>query len=325
MTRIAPHRDALLHGTFTFSPTGELVLQLTPHCTIREYVERLKGYFYVPCTTPKVDTMTVTAVTPWRQEIHGEWTDARHISFRADWAYTGLDPFSEEAAHLTTGAWRINSRSWQPSLEDAARMLELIRTLRVAIPLSETAPNAMLVLDIGEGNGFTPRNASRRVQILASVATPVLGMQCAFAGQLDTLPEIDAGERVALHCVVENTGAIAAHVVLEATITRSPAVVAPTQIISAGGQAAFDIPLTVPRDFPIDSKILVLARDTVFSRTARAVVPGVIRRSRMCEVGKLTAGEYRAKIAELRAATSAGYINQAQFDRYDAELVGCLR
>jgi hypothetical protein len=36
-------------------------------------------------------------------------------------------------------------------------------------------------------------------------------------------------------------------------------------------------------------------------------------------------GIARAKTTEMRAAVAAGDITQAQFDRYDAELVACLK
>ena len=51
----------------------------------------------------------------------------------------------------------------------------------------------------------------------------------------------------------------------------------------------------------------------------------LVRKPRLCEPGQLTRAQYQAKIAELRTAVTAGDITQAQFDRYDAELVACLK
>jgi hypothetical protein len=403
-----PYRRAPLKGTFTLSPAGELVLELVERCTVIKYVERKHAYFGGICTQIDLDAIPVKAVTPWRQEVRGVWTDAGHISFRADWAQTGLDPLSEEAVYLTAQPWSIASTWWNPSKDEAAQVLQLIgkalqtepdlvrggpapqlevaavglsegplrsgststlmvrivnrgpgtayrvlattrsslrslhghrlgfgmikpgaekvRTLRVVVPPSETAPDAMLVLAVEEGNGFIPPNVSRRVPILASMTAPMLATRCKIAGRPNSSPDLDAGESIVLNCVVDNTGTVAANVILEATVTNGRAVSTLARTVAAGGQVAIDVPLTIPLGLALDAEIeiAVLARDTVFARTARASIPAIIRRSRMCEVGKLTADEYRAEIAELRAASSAGYITQAQLDRYDAELVGCL-
>jgi hypothetical protein len=200
------------------------------------------------------------------------------------------------------------------------------RKLRVAIPASETSDDAMLVLVVTEANGFTPANVSRRVKVFPPQATPNLDVRCAFVGRTEKSPAFDAGQSVVLKCIVNNTGSAAATVKLEAAIAGDPAVVSRVQIIAVGGRSAFDVPLTVPRDLSLDSafEIKVTARDTMYSSIALTSITGVIRKPKMCEPGQLTRAEYDAKIAELRAARGAGDLTQAQFDRYDAELVSCL-
>ena len=79
----------------------------------------------------------------------------------------------------------------------------------------------------------------------------------------------------------------------------------------------------MPINAPVE--IALIARDRATSRSARATVVGVVRKPRLCEPGKLTRAQHQAKIAELRAAVTAGDITQVQFDRYDAELVACLK
>jgi hypothetical protein len=54
-------------------------------------------------------------------------------------------------------------------------------------------------------------------------------------------------------------------------------------------------------------------------------VVGVVRKRNLCTVGQLTRAQYRAKLTKLRAAVAAGELTQAQLDRYDAELVTCLK
>ena len=91
--------------------------------------------------------------------------------------------------------------------------------------------------------------------------------------------------------------------------------------------AVFNVPIIVPRTLPIDApvEIVITARDRDSSRNARTTIVGVVRKSRLCTPGQLTTAQYQAKIADLRAALSAKVLTQEEFDRYDAELVTCLR
>lgn len=41
--------------------------------------------------------------------------------------------------------------------------------------------------------------------------------------------------------------------------------------------------------------------------------------------GQLTRAQYQNQLADLRTALTANALTQAEFDRYDAELVGCLK
>jgi serine/threonine protein kinase len=88
-----------------------------------------------------------------------------------------------------------------------------------------------------------------------------------------------------------------------------------------------DVAITVPRGLPINApvEIAITARDRATSRSARTTLAGVVRKPKLCEPGQLTRAQYQAKITELRAAVTAGDLTQAQFDRYDAELVACLK
>lgn len=151
-------------------------------------------------------------------------------------------------------------------------------------------------------------------------------MRCSIAGHPGARPELDAGDRVVLHCVVDNTGASAARVALEAAIAGGAPARSPAQHVAAAGHAAFDVPITIPRELAIDStvEIAVSAHDPKAQRSARTVVVGVVRKLKLCTAGQLSRAQYRAKLKELRAAVAAGDLTQAQLDRYDAELVTCL-
>jgi len=203
-----------------------------------------------------------------------------------------------------------------------------VRKLQVTLPASETAHDTMLVLVVSEGNGAAPSNASHRIPIEVSTAAPVLALRCAIAGYLAPRPSVDAGQNLTVRCVVENTGnAEARQVIVDAAIGDAAQGHAPPQAVPAAGHATFNVAIAVPRGLPIHApvEIAITARDRASSRSARATVAGVVRKPQLCEPGKLTRAQYQAKITELRAAVTAGDLTQAQLDRYDAELVACLK
>jgi len=203
-----------------------------------------------------------------------------------------------------------------------------VRRMPFTVPVSETAPDTMIVLVLTEGNGVAPRNVSRRISIAPSAVAPKLAMRCTILGHDVPRPDLDAGENLSVRCVVDNTGDAAAKAVdLETSIAGGTPVRTQPQPIALAGRAVFDVPLTIPRELPIDApvEIATTARDRQYSRTVSTKLSGVVRKPKLCVPGKLTRAQYRAKLAELRAAVTAGDLTQAQLDRYDAELVTCLK
>jgi hypothetical protein len=89
-------------------------------------------------------------------------------------------------------------------------------------------------------------------------------------------------------------------------------------------QTAFSVPVIVPRDLPADSsfEIAITARDRASTKSAVTKLVATVRRPRLCEPGKLSQAQYQAKLSELRNST---FLSAEEFDRYDAELVACLR
>jgi hypothetical protein len=203
-----------------------------------------------------------------------------------------------------------------------------VRTLQVKLPASATEHDTMLVLAVSEANGADPRNVSHRFAIAPSTAAPALAVECTVQDNKPERPELEPGQRLMLRCRVDDTGnADAKQVELEISVAGGPPARSPPQAIAASGHQAFDVSVTVPRNLPINApvEIAITARDRASSRSTRMAITGVVRKPRLCEPGQLTRAQYQAKIAELRAAVAAGDITQAQFDRYDAELVACLK
>ena len=203
-----------------------------------------------------------------------------------------------------------------------------VRRLPLTVPVSVAVPDAMMVLVITEGNGFAPENVSRRLPIKPSMAAPKLAVSCVIIGHEGPRPELDAGGNEILHCAVENTGDAGSKVVdLETSVAGSTPVRSQTQAIAVAGHASYDVPITILRELPIGSpvEVAITAHDRQYSRTAQTKLIGVVRKPKLCEVGKLTQAQYDAKLKALRSAVAAGDLTQAQLDRYDAELVTCLK
>lgn len=204
---------------------------------------------------------------------------------------------------------------------------EKLRRVKVTVPLSETGPDTMLVLVLAEGNGFAPQNVSRRVQITPSATGMNLALRCAIAGHEGNPPDVDAGESVVLRCSLDNTGKGAGRVELEAAIGGGAPTRGQPQDVAAGGHATVSVPFVIPQGLAIDTsaEIAVTARDNQRRSAARTTVAAMVRKPRLCISGQLTRAQYKAKLTELRAAVAAGDLTQAQLDRYDAELVSCLK
>jgi hypothetical protein len=205
---------------------------------------------------------------------------------------------------------------------------EKVRKLEATIPATEAAHDTMLVLLLAEGNGAPPHNVNHRMAIAPSSAAPVLAVQCTVEGKKLVRPDLDAGQTLKLRCTIDNTGnADARAVELEASVASGPPGRSTPQAIAAGGHLVFNVPITVPRTLPIDApvEIAITARDRQSSRSARTTITGVVRKPKLCVPGQLTTAQYQAKIADLKAALSAKALTQDEYDRYDAELVSCLK
>lgn len=203
-----------------------------------------------------------------------------------------------------------------------------VRRLQLTVPVTETAPDTMMVLVLTEGNGFAPSNVSRRISIASSEAGPKLAVRCTLPGHNAPRPDLASGENLSVSCVVDNTGETATKAVdLEVSIAGGTPARSQTQAIAVAGHATFDVPISIPRDLPIDApvEIVITAHDHQFSRTASTKLAGVVRKPKLCVAGKLTRAQYDTKLAQLRESVAAGELTKAQFDRYDAELVACLK
>jgi len=242
----------------------------------------------------------------------------------------GIANHGSEAAYRVGATTRSGLSGLHGKYVDFGRIdpgTEKLRQLQLTVPSSETSPDAMLVLVIEEGNGFWPPNFSRRLPIAPAPSAAGLKVRCSIPGQSASRADLNAGDHVVIHCVVDNTGAGVANVKIETSISGEDPTSSPAQRIAPAGRASFDVPIAIPRELVIDSRveIALTAHDDELARSAHTTIVGVIRKPKLCAFGDLTRAQYRAKLAGLRAAVAAGSLTRAQFDRHDAELVSCLK
>jgi hypothetical protein len=202
---------------------------------------------------------------------------------------------------------------------------EKLRRVAVEVPSGETSPDAMVVLVVSEGNGFAPGTMSRRWPV--SIAEPDLAMHCVIPEYPAAQPEIAAGTHVTVRCVVENSGGGAARAVLEVSINGATPTRSSAQDVLPWGRGVFVASIVIPRELAASStvQLAITARDTRLGRETQTTLNATVGKPKLCDAGKLTRKQYDAKIRELRATVASGDMTQVQLDRYDAELILCLK
>ena len=200
----------------------------------------------------------------------------------------------------------------------------LTRRVRVRLPPTTGEDTAMIVVVFAESNGFSPANVSRRLPIRVVATMPRLVLACAPAGDS---AQVDAGQVVRLRCTVRNDGGRLARAVQVSAGVGSIQAAAPTTIdVPSRGRAEIEVPVRIPASATIDQELVieVTAADADVTARAAARVRVSVRRPGRCPTGRLDRAEYLAKRRRLEEARAAGDLTADEFDRYDAELVGCL-
>jgi hypothetical protein len=199
----------------------------------------------------------------------------------------------------------------------------LSRRVRVELPPTEPEPSAMLVLVLAEANGFAPANVSKRIPIRVVASVPRLVATCTLPTDS---PEVDAGQVVRLRCLLANEGGrLARRVEVTATLGADRSTAAPVDV-GPRARAMVEVPVRIPPGATIDQQLVieVVAADAGATARATTRVQVIVRRPGQCPTGRLDRAQYLAKRRSLEEARAAGDLTADEFDRYDAELVGCL-
>ncbi len=204
------------------------------------------------------------------------------------------------------------------------------RSAAITLPDEPRRPVATVVLEFHEANANYPDTASRRVHVGAAIAAPAVTLVCNHAtGRVGGGRVVaDAGARLRLECTVRNdSNATAAGIRLRVSV-GSRAVGATDAITLAAGQSqVVVVSVRVPRGATPDQAVPLVVRVEKPGGGRLGVERGSIevRMPTLCPDGRITRAQYEAKRASLEAAVDSGTLTQEEFERYDAELVGCLR
>ena len=149
-------------------------------------------------------------------------------------------------------------------------------------------------------------------------------MTCQIAGN-DAESLVVAGKQAQVKCSVVNKSdkRLLSNFDVKATLGASSRAVAITRAIEPGETRAVVVGLAVPPTLEGDAELVV-------ALGGKGVVPKSVTvkikvASGLCGGKKLTMEEYRERRAKLEKAFAAGALTATEFDRYDAELVSCLK
>lgn len=289
-------------GTFTLTSNGELVLVLARGCTIKDNVmiEQHPTIVARSCDRVECDAIRVFAATPWGEEIRGTWSNSQRITFHVDWQHSSLDPLADDAVAIAGRPWIISGTSWTPSYADARQIIKLVE--------NATGKERELV-----------RGGPRPT---LEVATLEVADGVLHAGGESTLVVriVNHGPGTAYRVAVTTRSSVAS---LHGWRLEFG-------MIKPAAEKIRRLRVKVPETETARDTMLVLVLTegngvtppNISRRMPIAAPPG---RRKICLAGQLTRAQYRAKLAELRAAVAAGDLTQAEFDSYDAQLVTCLQ
>ena len=201
------------------------------------------------------------------------------------------------------------------------------RTVKIPVQVDSgvTERTAMVVVKLSEHNHPAQPSHNQRLKVVISESEPVkAGLTCQIAGN-DSEALVVAGKQALVKCSVVNKSdkQLLSDFEVKATLGSSSRAVAVTRAIEPGKSRAVVVGLAVPGALEGDAQVAV-------ALGGRGVVPTSVTleikvASGLCGGKKLTMAEYRERRAKLEKAFQAGALTATEFDRYDAELVSCLK
>jgi len=252
-----------------------------------------EGTDLLACPNGAAGVGELTLTTPWGAGAAATPSGEGVAVFSVDWA-------NERAGALSTNqlasAWQVSSgalktaATWTPSTDEAKQIAEIIARTKERVVVGATPPQLEVTFEAG-ANGL----------------------------------EIGVGGQLVL--TVHNRGGSTASTFVAKTRSSMPALhgrVFSFGNVQPGSTVTRTLDVTIPDDV-VDDAATVLVTFTEGSGNAPAELTKKLPLTRaVCPGGKLTRAKYDEKRGKLKRALAAGDMTQAEFDKFDAELLHCL-
>lgn len=195
---------------------------------------------------------------------------------------------------------------------------------RVVVGLLNDGDDATpMVLAEVAGANADRANANRRITLTRETSGGVV-FECEAHDK-----EVVPGQRVRIECNLTNNRSAP---IKGLSYTLSVADGKPTPNsgpaeLAAGDHVKIELALVMPADAKSQQKVELHAAVTGagISLQSTPIVMQVSKLETSCVDKKLTQDEYRVKRKRLQAARDSGALTQDEFDKYDADLIGCLQ
>lgn len=253
----------------------------------------------VPCEgfAPSQVLGELEVTTPWGAKLRAPIGNDGAAQFTLDWATTNIDPRDPDIARRLAMAWRVRSTrtgltaDWAPAVADRDTEMKLIQ---IASASKVGAPPELSVVKLDADGG-----------------------------------SLVAGQRNTVRLTVENRGGGVARK-LTAKARSSHAAIDDKVFdfgdLGAGETKTRYIEVELPGEEPATSITMVAefaladGHKAPPNMTAQlAVTP------RLCPPEKLTKAQYEEKRKKLQQLVKDGLLKEAEFQRYDAILLGCRK
>jgi hypothetical protein len=201
------------------------------------------------------------------------------------------------------------------------------RRARIQVPRENSEAEAVVVLVFEEASGRGPEQTSVRAKVLPAVDRAVLALACRFEGVSGEPPRADAGATVHLGCDVRNDGSATHGVILRVVYPGQKRSIQLLPFdLDAKQTTHMRVAMSVPREAAIDSALAVQV-SVVDDQGVRAdtTVSVAIASPKICPDGRITREQFLEKRAALRKKHDAGLVNDADYQHYEDELIGCMQ
>jgi hypothetical protein len=261
---------------------------------------RPDGVDEVPCGTRAAPRLlgVLTLTTSWGERlVASPGTDGVAV-FPVDWATAPTDPDAPGARDQLAVPWSVTSSktglagSWAPTPDEITLGLGTLRAARAAAIVTSEPPELAVTAVTVDGDAIQP----------GTTAVLRVAVENRGGGTAIDLRAITRSSVPALH----GLGLVFSNVQPRTSRTRTVEVAVPA--------ALADTEVTIVLEW------LEQRGHTPPETTARFAVSRPV-----CPEGQLDRADFEQKLDKLRRLRDGGSLSQADYDRYEAELVRCLR